>query len=203
MWHIDWQDGSIDGLDALVGKLAELVGKGLIGRKGACVGRGEGEDDDALTIGSEEGGKGRRQAGGYSLDIADVFGQVQIRHTERDDSRECLKMEGSCVVLAKLCTGIYPGERMLAKVEFDIATMLNDMAAVPTYVPGLCVGLNLFDKRVCRTQCYVRTFFEGTLLSLWGLLIDIDNGKFHVLLRYVGGPHARGMGMSIAIPVNW
>jgi hypothetical protein len=79
---------------------------------------------------------------------------------------------------------------MLTKVEFDIATMLRVMAAVPAYVPGLRVGLDLFYKRFCRTQRYVRTFFERTLLSLWGLLIDIYNGEFHVLLRYEGGPHA-------------
>ena len=36
----------------------------------------------------------------------------------------------------------------------------------------------------------MRTFFEGALLSLWGLLIDIYNGEFHVLLRYEGSPHA-------------
>ena len=190
MLHIGWQDGSVDGLDALVGELAELVGKGLIGRKGACVGRGKGEDDDALAIGSEEGGKGCRQAGGCTLDIADVVGREQTWHTEGDDARECLKMEGTGVVLAKLCTGVYLGERMLTKVEFDIATMQRVMAAVPAYVPGLRVGLDLFYKRVCRTQRYVRTFFEGTLLSLRGLLIDIYNGEFHVLLRYEGGPHA-------------
>jgi hypothetical protein len=88
-------------------------------------------------------------------------------------------MEGTGVVLAKLCTGVYLGERMLTKVEFDIATMLRVMAAVPAYVPGLRVGLDLFYKRFCRTQRYVRTFFEGTLLSLRGLLIDIYNGEFH------------------------
>ena len=75
MLHTDWQDGSIDGFDALVSELAELVGKGLIGRKGACVGRGKGENDDALAIGSEEGGKGCRQAGGCTLDTADVVGR--------------------------------------------------------------------------------------------------------------------------------
>lgn len=179
MLHTGWQDGSIDSLDALVGELAELVGKGLIGRKGACVGRGKGEDDDALAIGSEEGSKGRRQAGGYTLDTADVVGREQTWHTEGDDAREFLKMEGSGVVLAKLCTGVYLGERMLTKVEFDIATMLRVMVAVPAYVPSLCVGLNLFYKRFCRTQRYVRTIFEGALLSLWGLLIDIYNGEFH------------------------